>query len=146
FGEIEVAVPGDEVKRRRLGHVDAHADHPVQYRLLIETNDALVTSRAGLDANYPVIDLDLPLSRCDREHVVACLVSSEQLAEVECCHEVAVEHEERAVETLDETERSSRSERHILAHVRDVDAVTGTVAEDGLDEMGEMADGDRDID
>ena len=58
--------------------------------------------------------------------------------------DVAVHHQEVVVEAVDQGERADRAERLVLAEVVDRDAVALAVAEEGLDQLGEVAGGDRD--
>ena len=139
--KVEVLVLGDVLEHFGLHDVDPHAHWSGDLRLLLEVANSL----HDVEVEDPVVDLDRPRARRDREHVAVLLVVADQVAVVELRQHVAVHHEESAVEAVDELERRSGAERFVLVHVLDRDVPVLTVVEDRLDEMREVADAERDV-
>ena len=95
-------------------------------------------------------DLDTPKStavaaheRRDRRRRAGAMWRVEERAVVERGEHITVHDEERLVEALDQLERSGGAQRLSSRAVVDVDAPAAAVTEVRLDELGEVADGER---
>src|SRR5439155_19464399 len=142
-GEIKPARPREVCQRLRLEYVDSHADGRRHTRLLGIGLDA-VAPTVFSHVEHPVIDLNSPFVRRDREDVPVPAVIAKERGVIECGQHVAVHHDEGLVETRVESKRSRRSKRLFLLHVRDVDAVVIEVAAYFMYEMRELPDTERD--
>ena len=67
----------------------------------------------------------------------------EELAVGEVGEDVAVHHQEVLVEAVEQAQGADRAERLLLAVVVDRDPVALAVAEEGLDQLGQVAGDDR---
>jgi hypothetical protein len=94
---------------------------------------------------HPVVDLDRPLTRRDREDVPSATVIAKESVVIERGQHVAVHRDKGSVETRDESKRRRRSKRLFLVRIRDLDAVRRAVAENRLDEVREIADAQRHV-
>ncbi len=143
-GEVQALSGLDERQRARREAVDAHARGVVDLRLLVIAGQ---TRRVGVvaKAQHPQRHLDLASLRGDRRRGVARAMALDQRAVVDVGEHVAVHHQDVVRrQALDQRQRADRAERLVLAVVVDRDAVRLAVAEERLDQLGQVAGGDRD--
>ena len=92
-----------------------------------------------------VVDLDQAFLRRDGHEVLLLAVVAHEFAVVELRQYVAVHDDERRVESLDEPERCGSAQGVLLAHVFDRETVRRAVADDSLDQVRQVPDGERDV-
>src|SRR6185437_12693709 len=123
--------------------VDAHARLVLDLRLLGVARELVaLVAVVLLEVEHAERDLHLPR---DGGGGAAGPVALQQRGVVHVRERVAVHHEEVVVEALDQAQRANRAERLVLAVVVDRDAVVVAVAEEGLDQLGQVAGRDRDV-
>src|SRR5450756_848234 len=137
---VEPLAGTDALEHVRRESVDAHAHVARGFGLLDVAYDAIAV---GLD-DAEVDRVRAPKRRHARGGAGLDMIREERSV-VEGGEDVAVHHEKRLVEVADGGQRPGRAQRSVLTRVADLHVEASSIAEVGLDELGKVADGQRDL-
>ncbi len=141
IGKIEVFPVGDIGKDLRLEHINPHADGVLIDRLF----DVAFHFVVAVPLEDPQVDLRLPLMDGDCRGGFLLLVKADQLAQAQGGEHVAVGHQERLVQAVDQGDRPGGSKRTVFVAVGNVDAELTAVLEEGAQKFGQMSHGKDDM-